>query len=223
MGGAIESVGADLRVGPWRGPRRGVSGRTHRSAPTRLPEAFRNQWELVQDGTLSEGRNRARSPSGESEQGGLRRGVVTPPYGCVTGSTQQRADVGIGPYGETGRLPRPPGAAAHSGASAPRSRGTGGNRSRDYPQRGHQRRAIPQSRLRRASSLYAREPCPAGDGRCGLPRRPCGPPRNDNGFLSFRGAERRGNPSFLLDGRGSGRRGRRPLRKVYRSSSSGPM
>ena len=28
-------------------------------------------------------------------------------------------------------------------------------------------------------------------------RRPCGPPRNDNGFLSFRGAERRGNPSFL--------------------------
>ena len=35
------------------------------------------------------------------------------------------------------------------------------------------------------------------DGGCGLPRRPCGPPRNDNGFLSFRGAERRGNPSFL--------------------------
>ena len=36
-----------------------------------------------------------------------------------------------------------------------------------------------------------------GDGGCGLPRRPVGPPRNDNGFLSFRGAERRGNPSFL--------------------------
>ena len=35
------------------------------------------------------------------------------------------------------------------------------------------------------------------DGGCGLPRRPCGPPRNDNRFLSFRGAERRGNPSFL--------------------------
>ena len=31
----------------------------------------------------------------------------------------------------------------------------------------------------------------------GLPRRPCGPPRNDKRFLSFRGAERRGNPSFL--------------------------
>ena len=55
-----------------------------------------------------------------------------------------------------------------------------------------------------------------GDGGCGSPRRPCRPPRNDNGFLSFRGAERRGNPSFLrwtMDG-GSGRRGRRPLRKA---------
>ena len=30
-----------------------------------------------------------------------------------------------------------------------------------------------------------------------MPRRPCGPPRNDKRFLSFRGAERRGNPSFL--------------------------
>ena len=36
-----------------------------------------------------------------------------------------------------------------------------------------------------------------GDGGGGSPRRPCGPPRNDNDFLSFRGAERRGNPSFL--------------------------
>ena len=30
-----------------------------------------------------------------------------------------------------------------------------------------------------------------------MPCRPSGPPRNDKGFLSFRGAERRGNPSFL--------------------------
>ena len=46
-----------------------------------------------------------------------------------------------------------------------------------------------------------------GDGGCGLPRWPCGPPRNDIRFLSFQGAERRGNPSFLrwtMDG-GSGR------------------
>ena len=44
------------------------------------------------------------------------------------------------------------------------------------------------------SSLYTREPWGRG---CGSPRRPCGPPRNDKRFLSFRGAERRGNPSFL--------------------------
>ena len=44
------------------------------------------------------------------------------------------------------------------------------------------------------SSLYTREPWGRG---CGLPRRPCGPPRNDDRFLPFRGAERRGNPSFL--------------------------
>ena len=49
-------------------------------------------------------------------------------------------------------------------------------------------------------SLRLTAPFPQGslrDGGCGLPRRPCGPPRNDNRFLSFRGAERRGNPSFL--------------------------
>ena len=56
-----------------------------------------------------------------------------------------------------------------------------------------------------------------------MPRRPVGPPRNDNGFLSFRGAERRGNPFLFTMYGGSGRRGRRPLRKVYRSPSNGPM
>ena len=49
----------------------------------------------------------------------------------------------------------------------------GGNCGKDHPQRGHQPRAIPQSRLRRASSLYTREPCPAGDGGSG--RRVVGP------------------------------------------------
>ena len=70
----------------------------------------------------------------------------------------------------------------------------GGNCGRDHPQRGYQPQTIPQSRRSRDSSLCTREP---RDGGCGLPRRPVGPPRNDNGFLSFRGAERRGNPSFL--------------------------
>ena len=68
-----------------------------------------------------------------------------------------------------------------------------------------------------------------------MPRRPCGPPRNDNGFLSFRGAERRGNPSFLRwtgDGPprssaptpcgGAARRGRRALRVVAESRRDCP-
>ena len=95
--------------------------------------------------------------------------------------------------------------------------GMGGNRSRNHPQRGHQRRTIPQSRLRRASSLCTREPW---DGGCGLPRRFA--PRNDSPDpLSFRGGPtgRRGNPSFLrwtMDG-DAGRRGCRPLRKAQQS------
>ena len=44
--------------------------------------------------------------------------------------------------------------------------GTRRNRSRDHPQRGHQPRAIPQSRLRRASSLCTREPLGTGDADC---------------------------------------------------------
>ena len=43
----------------------------------------------------------------------------------------------------------------------------GGKRSRNHLRRGHQRRTIPQSRLRRASSLCTREPFPAGDGGIG--------------------------------------------------------
>ena len=50
------------------------------------------------------------------------------------------------------KFQQPPGPAAHSGASAARSRGVGRNRSRDHPQSVQQRRAIPQSWLRRASS-----------------------------------------------------------------------
>ena len=72
----------------------------------------------------------------------------------------------------------------------------GGNRSRDHPQRGHQRRTIPQSRRSRDSSLSTREPL--GTGGYGLPRRFA--PRNDSPDpLSFRGGQtgRRGNPSFL--------------------------
>ena len=70
-----------------------------------------------------------------------------------------------------------------------------------------------------------------GDGGCGLPRWPCGPPRNDIRFLSFRGAERRGNPSFLrwtMDGgsgrptkdEGNGTPSRRALRKAQSTTQA---
>ena len=62
------------------------------------------------------------------------------------------------------------------------------------------------------------------DGGCGLPRRFA--PRNDSPDpLSFRGQCAHWpweSVLFTMDG-GSGRRGRRPLRKVYRSPSNGPM
>ena len=62
---------------------------------------------------------------------GERRGEVTPPYGSATGGVQQRADVGIGPYEKKRKLPRPPGPAAQSGASAPAAARDG----RESPQR----------------------------------------------------------------------------------------
>ena len=127
---------------------------------------------------------------------------------------QQRADVASAPTGRKGSCRNHPGQRRRVERLRQQSRGMGGNCGRDHPQRGQQPRTIPQSRLRRASSLYTREPLGTGDADCrnqrpkfrheiwlavATPqaRRPVGPPRNDKGFLSFRGAERRGNPSFL--------------------------
>ena len=62
------------------------------------------------------------------------------------------------PTGGCGGLPRLPWVAAHSGAFAARMGGMGRERSRDHPQSAQQPRTIPQSRLRRASSLCTREP-----------------------------------------------------------------
>ena len=89
---------------------------------------------------------------------GFRRPNFVPKFGASV--------MGIGPYGETGKLHRPPGPAAHSEAYALRSRGMGGNRSRDHPQSTQQRRAIPQSRRSRDSSLCTREPLGTGDADC---------------------------------------------------------
>ena len=62
MGISVKSVGADLCVGPWRVPRRGVSGRTHRSAPTRWG-SVPNQRVLVQNDAFPCGAGRSPPPT----------------------------------------------------------------------------------------------------------------------------------------------------------------
>ena len=146
----------------------------------------------------------------------MARKTNIPPAGGREGGTPGSSC----PTGGCGEPPRLPWVAAHSGASAARMGGIGGNRGRDHPQRGQQPRTIPQSALRlpapftQGSLALRGKGGWDGDADCrnqrpkfwskiwlavATPqaRRPCGPPRNDNGFLSFRGAERRGNPSFL--------------------------
>ena len=107
------------------------------------------------------------------------------PTGATLVVRSKRADVGIGPYGEKGKPTQPPRPAAHSGASAARMGGRGGIAAE----------IILKGAINIEQSLsHGLWPCQLplhkgafGDGGCGLPRRPCGPPRNDNGFLSFRG------------------------------------
>ena len=59
---------------------------------------------------------------------GFRRPNFVPKFGASV--------MGIGPYGEKGKLPRPPGPAAHSGAYAARMGGMGRERGRDHPPKG---------------------------------------------------------------------------------------
>ena len=256
MKAAIESVGADLCVGPWVGlVKRGAGG--HIGPPLHgVGEAFGNQRELVRNDAFPGGAGR--SPPPYRGSGGVRGGVRSPrPTGATlvmrsSGPMYLRHGfrrpnfvpkfgapvMGVGPYaprgdegrhagsscptGGCGESPRLPGPAAHSGASAARSRGVGRNRSRDHPQRGQQPRTIPQSPSGRQLPLHKGA---FGDGGCGSPRRPCGPPRNGNGFLSFRGQCAhwpRESVLFTMDGgsgrptkdEGNGTPSRRALRKA---------
>ena len=97
-----------------------------------------------------------------SAQQPQRGGTEPAPYGCNAGGAQQRADAGIGPYGEKGKFQQPPGPAAHSGASAARMRGMGGDRSRDHP-KGTINAGQSLSQPVADSSLYTREPLGTGD------------------------------------------------------------
>ena len=78
-----------------RVPRRSVSGRTHRSAPTRGGERSEVNGNWYETTPCPAGRGGARPLQGERSRRVCpgRRGVVTPPYGSNTGGAQRRADV----------------------------------------------------------------------------------------------------------------------------------
>ena len=95
--------------------------------------------------------------------------------------------------GERSRLMRP-GRRRTAERLRQRVRGNGWESEQRSPPKGPSTSGNPSVSLRLTAPFAQGS---LGDGGCGLPRRPCGPPRNDNRFLSFRGAERRGNPSFL--------------------------
>ena len=150
----------------------------HIGPPLRDGGAFRTNGYWCRTTPFPAGRDGARPLPGESEQCGLRRGEVTPPYGSTNGPmwasapTDRRGSY-IDHLGQRRRAER---------------------LWRGWEERGGIGAEITPKGASNAGQSLSQ---PAGDGGCGLPRRPCGPPRNDNGFLSFRGAERRGNPSFL--------------------------
>ena len=142
-----------------------------------------------------------------------RRGVVTPPYGSTTGDAKQRTAGSSAPTDRRGSSSNHPGQRRTAKRLRQRVGEMGRERGRDHPRSVHQRRTIPQSRPLAVTAPFTQGSL--GDGGCGLPRRPVGPPRNDNGFLSFRGQCAHWtweSVLFTMDG-DPGRRGRRPLRK----------
>ena len=124
-------------------------------------------------------------------------GQVVAPYGSDTGSAKRRAMRKVREAPSTIQASGAQRSVCASGWEET------GNCGRDHPQSTQQRRTIPQPPSGRQLPLHKGA---FGAGGCGFPRRPIGPPRNDNVFLSFRGAERRGDPSFFTmdDGRGFG-------------------
>ena len=163
-----------------RVPQKGVSGRTHRSAPTRGGEAFGNQRGLAGNRGLV-GRDGARplQVTGAKRVPRGAPGVWPPPTKFRPGiwgvSHEHRPLRGR----ETEDGGGTPGSSCPTGGSSTtlgsrriaerlrqRGRGTGRNRSRDHPQSAHQLRTIPQSRRSRASSLCTREPLRTGDADC---------------------------------------------------------
>ena len=136
----------------------------------------------------------ASAPNSEAEFGASVK--VIPPYGSNAGSAQQTGRCRHRPLrGEEQAASTTPASGAQRSVCAAVAREWAGNAAEITPK---------VSSNAGQSLSHGLWPCQLplhkgafGDGGCGLPRRPVGPPRNDNRFLSFRGAERRGNPSFL--------------------------
>ena len=140
----------------------------HIGPPLRDGGAFRTNGYWCRTTPFPAGRDGARPLPGESEQCGLRRGEVTPPYGSTNGPmwasapTDRRGSY-IDHLGQRRRAER---------------------LWRGWEERGGIGAEITPKGASNAGQSLSQ---PAGDGGCGLPRRPCGPPRNDTRFLSFRG------------------------------------
>ena len=142
------------------------------------------------------------------------------------------------PTGGCGEPPQLPWVAAHSGASAARMGGMGGDRSRDHP-KGTINAGQSLSQPAADSSLYTREPLGRGM-RIAITSAPnfgtkfgwrwlhpsrVGPAGLLAMTMVFCHSEERSDVGIrpFYDGRGFGPPSRRPLRKVYRSPSNGPM
>ena len=88
------------------------------------------------------------------------------PYTFLRG-THSQADTQVRPYAGEGEVPATTRASgAQRSVCASGCEEMGGNRGRDHPQSAYQHRTIPQSRLRRTSSLYTRGPLRTGDADC---------------------------------------------------------
>ena len=78
---------------PVSGSRAEVCPGGHIGPPLHGVEGIPNQREIGAKTDLANGAGQSPPPTGATEQGGLRRGVVTPPYGSATGGAQRRADL----------------------------------------------------------------------------------------------------------------------------------
>ena len=136
--------------------------------PYAVGEAFRTNGKLVRRRGLVCGAGRSPPPTEGAEQGGASGGGVH--LGCgfrqPNSETEFGASViGIGPYGEKGKFPQPPGPAAHSGASTPAVARDGRGSEQGSPPKGPSTPDNPSVTAAADSSLYTREPWD-GDADC---------------------------------------------------------